>query len=87
MGSFASSGVIAPCGHWPRNNAVEALPESVGQLQNLLYLDLRANRLRELPDSLATLPNLRKLDLRWTRLRKPPGWFADLEVRGCAIYW
>ena len=39
-------------------NRLESLPESVGNLQNLLYLDAFNNRLESLPDSVGNLQNL-----------------------------
>ncbi len=47
-------------------------PESIGDLRNLLYLDLRANAITALPDSVGDLPRLQKLDLRWTPLSLLP---------------
>jgi hypothetical protein len=43
--------------------------------------------LTDLPAGIGTLPRLEKLDLRWVTTLEPPGWFADLESRGCAVYW
>jgi Leucine-rich repeat (LRR) protein len=66
---------------------VAAVPETIGRLGNLLYLDLRANALTTLPGSIGDLPNLQKLDLRWTPLAEmpPPDSFARLERRGCVV--
>jgi Leucine-rich repeat (LRR) protein len=66
---------------------VTDIPESIGDLRNLLYLDLRANAITALPDSVGDLPKLQKLDLRWTpvSLAPPPHWIASLERRGCVV--
>jgi hypothetical protein len=66
---------------------VRDIPESIGDLQNLLYLDLRANAITALPDSIGDLPRLQKLDLRWTpvALAPPSPCIAKLEQRGCVV--
>jgi Leucine-rich repeat (LRR) protein len=67
------------------NNALEALPDSVGALDHLRMLDLRGNRLAALPDRLGELPCLEKLDLRWNRFLDPPPAAERLAARGCAV--
>jgi Leucine-rich repeat (LRR) protein len=62
------------------------LPDAIGDLSSLVYLDLRGNRLTELPLSMSRLTHLEKLDLRWNPLDGIPGWFGTLEARGCSIY-
>lgn len=44
-------------------NEIESIPEEIGQLIRLEYLDLNRNRLRSLPDSIGKLENLRELNL------------------------
>ena len=69
-----------------KRNALTTLPDSLGDLTSLAYLDLRSNALTEPPASLADLPNLEKLDLRWCKHLVMPGWLSDLEARGCVVY-
>jgi len=70
-----------------RNNRLRALPDCIGDLQSLRFLDLRANQLRQLPEALAGLPNLEKLDLRWNKSLTVPKWIRTLEPRGCLVYF
>jgi Leucine-rich repeat (LRR) protein len=70
-----------------RNNNLTSLPGSIGELKELRQIDLRGNPLTELPQAIATLPRLKKLDLRWVTTLELPSWTADLEARGCSIYF
>jgi len=70
-----------------RQCQLTCLPDSIGQLTHLTELDLRANRLTTLPESLVRLPNLVKLDLRWNPFTELPGCVADLQARGCLVYF
>jgi hypothetical protein len=63
------------------------MPESVGALKEHRQLDLRGNPLTELPQVIADLPRLEKLDLRWVTALELPVWAANLEARGCAVYY
>jgi len=56
------------------SNGLRELPESIGALKKLRYLNLRNNGLTELPDSVPTLPRLKRLNLEWTELRSIPKW-------------
>ena len=56
-------------------------------LKELRQIDLRGNPLTSLPNAMATLPRLEKLDLRWVNTLAAPAWIAELEARGCLVYW
>ena len=54
------------------SNLLESLPEGIGQLEQLVDLDLHANRLSALPDSLGNLCSLTKLFAHDNRLTAVP---------------
>jgi hypothetical protein len=60
------------------DNAIEALPEAIGQRPALQKLMLSGNRLDALPDSLAGADNLELLRLSANRLAALPVWLTDL---------
>ena len=60
------------------DNALRALPETIGDLRSLRILDLRNNLLGRLPVSLGRLANLGFLDLRNNRFSELPDNLADL---------
>ena len=69
-----------------RDNALEELPASLGELQGPRPLDLRADPLRALPSELAAIPALEKLDLRWTPFFPAlPAPARALRARGCVV--
>jgi len=70
-----------------RNNRLTTVPQSLGKLERLAYLDLRANKLVSLPASIGGLTNLEKLDVRWNKLSSLPEWFQRLEQGECSVYW
>jgi hypothetical protein len=58
----------------------------MGDLQDLAFLDLRANRLTAVPAVVEALPRLRKLDLRWNKLDPPRAFREGMAERGCLVY-
>lgn len=60
------------------DNAIEALPPSLGRYAGLQKLMLAGNCLQHLPDSLAGLPNLELLRLSANRLTSLPPWLTEL---------
>lgn len=60
------------------DNAIEALPDALGQRPMLQKLMLSGNRLRALPSSLAGHGRLELLRLAANRLEALPGWLAEV---------
>ena len=60
------------------DNALEALPEAIGQRPALQKLMLSGNRLEKLPDSLAGAANLELMRLSANRLMALPAWLTEL---------
>ena len=60
------------------NNQITSIPESVGGLENLTYLDLRNNRIGALPEAVGKLSRLSFLDLRNNLLVSLPASIANL---------
>jgi hypothetical protein len=60
------------------DNAIETLPDALGERPRLQKLMLAGNRLRVLPDSLAGVANLELLRLAANRFEALPGWLTDL---------
>ena len=58
---------------------IKVLPESIGELYNLSYLDLSNNSLTTLPESLFNLSNLKYLDCSNNRLKRVPDSIRNLE--------
>jgi hypothetical protein len=63
------------------------LPDAIGALRELRHLDLRGNPLTHIPASLLMLPRLEKLDLRWVACESFRDVIAQVEVRGCVVYF
>ena len=60
------------------DNAVEQLPDELGQCDALQKLMLAGNRLRELPASLANCRNLELLRIAANRIKRFPEWLLSL---------
>ncbi|MDR6993540.1 hypothetical protein J2Y65_000164 [Aeromonas salmonicida] len=60
------------------DNAIEELPDELGQCSRLQKLMLAGNRLRELPASLANCRNLELLRIAANRIERFPGWLLTL---------
>ncbi len=60
------------------DNALESLPDALGQRPALQKLMLAGNRLTALPETLAAAPRLELLRLSANRFAALPGWLADL---------
>ncbi|TCS18218.1 leucine-rich repeat-containing protein kinase family protein [Caulobacter sp. BK020] len=59
------------------DNAIEVLPDALGERRMLQKLMLSGNRLTDLPRSLAGHPRLELLRLSANRLEALPGWLAE----------
>ncbi|MGY3994717.1 leucine-rich repeat-containing protein kinase family protein [Aeromonas veronii] len=60
------------------DNAIERLPDELGQCSRLQKLMLAGNRLRELPASLANCRNLELLRIAANRIERFPEWLLSL---------
>lgn len=60
------------------DNAIEQLPDELGQCDTLQKLMLAGNRLRELPRSLANCRNLELLRIAANRIERFPEWLLSL---------
>lgn len=60
------------------DNAIEQLPDELGQCSRLQKLMLAGNRLRELPTSLANCRNLELLRIAANRIERFPDWLLTL---------
>ena len=61
------------------NKGLSALPESIGNLQNLQELWLYNNNLSSLPESIGNLQNLERLDLFKNKLSSLPKSIGNLQ--------
>ncbi len=62
---------------------IDHLPDRIGELTNLVELDLRGQQLTELPESLCYLPNLKRLYLPDNQLATLPARFSRLQQLVC----
>ena len=72
--------------HLPHNK-LEQLPVDIGQLKNLVHLDVSGNQLTEIPEEVGMLTNLQKLYLFDNHVRVLPwalGFLFNLETLGVA---
>ncbi len=60
-------------------NAIERLPDSIGDLKNLLYLYLNNNKLKKLPDNIGNLSNLLYLYLNNNEMTTLPDSLGNLN--------
>jgi Leucine-rich repeat (LRR) protein len=60
------------------NNKFSSLPDSIGNLINLQYLDLSINKFSSLPDSIGNLINLQELHLSDNKLSTLPDSIGNL---------
>jgi Leucine-rich repeat (LRR) protein len=66
---------------------LSALPESIGNLQNLEWLRLYNNNLSSLPESFGNLQHLQGLDLSYNNLSSLPESFGNLQhLQGLVLY-
>lgn len=67
----------------PGYQTIDRLPDRIGDLTNLVELDLRGQQLTELPESLCYLPNLKRLYLPDNQLTTLPAKFSQLKQLVC----
>ena len=61
------------------NLDLESIPNSIGVLQDLVYLDLRKNNLRSLPESFSKLKHLKELHLEDNSFQTIPASVGNLK--------
>lgn len=61
------------------NQALDTLPDEIGNFPNLTYLELSSNSLKKLPDSIGKLKQLRWIDLRFNKIQELPPTFCSLK--------
>ncbi|MDZ7965714.1 MAG: hypothetical protein RM368_12185, partial [Nostoc sp. DedSLP03] len=57
-----------------------SLPECIGELKSLEFLNIRGNILRDLPESIGNLQNLQYIDARDNMLESLPDSICDLKL-------
>jgi Leucine-rich repeat (LRR) protein len=57
---------------------IEKLPKYIGNLTNLVYLDISGNNITKLPKSIQNLQKLEKIDLKYTQINYVPKSFSKL---------
>ncbi|XP_078620263.1 uncharacterized protein LOC144887137 [Branchiostoma floridae x Branchiostoma japonicum] len=55
-----------------RYSGLESLPDGVGKLEQLTYLDISGNRFTSVPEQIMNLSNIRKLDLSYNKISRLP---------------
>jgi len=60
-------------------SALDRLPEFIGELKNLVELDISHNRLEVLPDFIGNLKKLKILNLHSTWITELPEWIGNLK--------
>ncbi|KAJ9167274.1 hypothetical protein P3X46_021938 [Hevea brasiliensis] len=69
------------------NAAIDILPEGLGTLFNLRYLNLRGTPMAKLPKSIGKLRNLEALDISETNIKELPSEVVELQnLRSLAMY-
>lgn len=58
---------------------IKSLPEDIGKLQNLVYMNLVSNRIIEIPESIGELTNLKNLSLGSNDISQLPASFTKLK--------
>lgn len=58
---------------------IKSLPEDIGKLQNLVYINLASNRIIEIPESIGELTNLKNLSLGSNDISQLPESFTKLK--------
>ncbi|WP_378188135.1 leucine-rich repeat domain-containing protein [Aquimarina sp. W85] len=62
-----------------KNNQINSLPDSIGDLSNLKNLDISGNQITAIPESIGKLSNLQHLKLSFNRLTSLPENIRQLE--------
>lgn len=64
------------------SNQIKSLPHEIGNMVNLVRLDLSVNMISSLPREIGWLCNLSTLDLSWNRLERLPKEIGQLKKLG-----
>ena len=57
---------------------LQDVPESIGEMTNLMLLDISENPITELPETIANLKNLKTLKISRTQIQKLPEFLGQL---------
>jgi Leucine-rich repeat (LRR) protein len=69
------------------NNQLTELPKEIGQLRNLLYLEIGNNKLMHLPDEIKYLVNLQELHVERNILSESEKEKIKRLLPDCVIYF
>jgi Leucine-rich repeat (LRR) protein len=71
-----------------RNYNLQALPDDIGKLQNLIELKFSGGSLKKLPDAICNLKNLEILELSYQSFRTLPAKIGNLtQLKRLSLYW
>ena len=69
------------------NNQLVKLPNEIGELTNLLYLEIGNNKLKSLPEEIKYLTNLQELHIEWNALSEVEKLKIKRLLPNCVIHF